>query len=573
VLEIKLLGLPEAWLDGQLIAFSRRTSIALLAYLVLERRTHSRAFLATMLAGDSFEQQARKQLSNALVDLHRQLGDIVIATRQSVRFDRTRPYRLDVADFTTRAAESLHSPSPASLEAAIEMYRDEFMAGFSLPDSADFDMWQNAQREELRAQFLQLLRDHVEVCTREGAWTSGIVSARRILTFEPWLEETHRRLIVLLARSGQRQAALAQYQACRRVLREEVGAEPSPETVDLFNRVRSALTRPFHNLPAVVGPLVGRKDLVRLISARLVDPTCRMVTITGLGGSGKTRLALEVAHNFAAQQSPPPEQPFTDGIFFIDRSATLDELSDAARAMLVLLDTSEEPGTDAGVISELLTKAPHLKLIVTARAPLHVAAEHVLHLDGLVLPETEDEIETADASVLFLQEARRHSLDFQLRDEERPHLVQLCKMLGGLPLALVLAARWMSVLSCSMLVSELESGMGLETLDTADADLPERQRSMTRVLERALAAVPGDGRAAAQLLEVASTSFGMAGTLLADNLPHDVVSRLRFLDEHSLVRVDSARGTVDVHPLLRYIRGPTRVTGMPRLPPRTLPCR
>src|SRR5205814_10139038 len=129
--------------------YTLRASVALLAYPALSKRSHAREALATLLAGDSFEEQARKYLSNVLVDLRQQLGDYIVATRQSVCFDRSRPCRLDVVDFQAGAAASLKSGSLGDLEAAINLYRDEFLAGLALSGPSDFESWQLAQREEL----------------------------------------------------------------------------------------------------------------------------------------------------------------------------------------------------------------------------------------------------------------------------------------------------------------------------------------------------------------------------------------------------------------------------------------
>src|SRR5690242_19403 len=117
MLELNLLGVPEVTLDGHVLTFTRRGSVALLGYLALSRRAHAREALATLLAGDSFEEQARKYLSNVLVDLRQQLGDYIIATRQSVSFDRRKAHRLDVVEFQARAADCEHSSSLTDLQA------------------------------------------------------------------------------------------------------------------------------------------------------------------------------------------------------------------------------------------------------------------------------------------------------------------------------------------------------------------------------------------------------------------------------------------------------------------------
>jgi predicted ATPase len=312
-----------------------------------------------------------------------------------------------------------------------------------------------------------------------------------------------------------------------------------------------------------------------------------MVTITGLGGSGKTRLALEVARAFASPASPPPEQPFPDGIFLVslsdptpdapvvsstgsDTGRTLVTMLHAAltmraadaaemlprvvgnlthRALLLVVDGYQATESGAAVFSELLAQAPQIKLLVTARVPLHLAEERVLHVDGLELPPNADMLETAEASALFLQEARRASLAFELTEQERPHLTRLCRLLGGFPLALVLAARWAPILPCSAIAIELECGLGLDVLGTTDTDLPERHRSLTRILETALAQLPGDDHLN-QLLDAASSSRDDS-TATTMGVPRELVPQLRVLDEQALLRVDRVRGTVELHPLLR----------------------
>jgi hypothetical protein len=324
----------------------------------------------------------------------------------------------------------------------------------------------------------------------------------------------------LLARSGQRRAAFMQYQACRRALREELSAPASSETIALFNRIRAATAPPPHSVPAPATRLVGRTGQLRALGRLLAEPKCRLVSICGPAGSGKTRVALEVARGFAASICPPPEQPFPDGIFVVNMAERVqrDEalpicgsslFSNAAhhilsridaalgvpgraatdlgsrvknflapKAMLLVLDDLDHLRTGAHVLGELLACAPHLKLLVTTRVPLLDAGEHVLQLDGLRVPRCAEDIETAEASMLFLQEARRVSVGFALPEGQREPLVRVCQLVGGFPLALILAARWTRALPCSALADELATGLGLEILQTTDPDLPERHRGI-----------------------------------------------------------------------------------------------
>jgi DNA-binding SARP family transcriptional activator len=589
LLELNLIGVPEVVLDGQPVIFARRGSIALLAYLALSQRAYPRETLATLLAGDSSEDQARKYLSNVLVDLRQHLGDYINATRQTVAFDRSLPACVDVDVFRAQVEAALAVDSATDLEAAIRLYRGEFLAGLTLGGAPDFDVWLFAQREEFRGQYMQALRAEVETSLRHGAWSTGITPARRLIAEEPWLEEAHRQLMLMLAHSGQRQAAIAQYHTCRRVLREELGVEPMPETTALFKRMRAAISPPPHNLPTPSSTMVGRQAEMRLLFGLLTDPDCQLITLSGMGGSGKTRLSLEVARSFASPTTTPAEQPFADGIIFVPladsplsaadspngailgacaaaldlpTNGSVDELRERliqhlkAREMLLVLDNFEHLGPGADEVHLLLKHAPQVKVVATSRAPLHLEGERVLHVDGLGLPKSPADVECAEASALFLQESRRVQVGFCLPEAQRPYLVKMCRQLGGFPLALILAARWAPVVPCSEMVRELAHGV--DVLSTPEADLPERHRSVRLILDSALAQLSTEERALARALadqpETGGNQAIAVGRPTAEMLPG-----LRRLSEQALISIDSTWGTARLHPLLsRYVRGAKR---------------
>ncbi|MBV9545861.1 MAG: AAA family ATPase, partial [Chloroflexi bacterium] len=384
-------------------------------------------------------------------------------------------------------------------------------------------------------------------------------------------------------RAGQRQAALDQYEACRRALREELAVDPQPETTALFNRLRAAVQRPPHNLPARTTAFIGRQFELGLVSNLLSNTDCRQATITGLGGSGKSRLAVEVGRELAVADQHMAEQPFPDGVLFVslaelaapsDASGSTHQRSIEAifaaiartlelppstaltsrdqvleyvhsKQMLLILDNLEHLLAGRAAVADLLSHAPHVKVVATSRAPLHISAERVLPMDGLKLPADEDELESAAASALFLAEARRVELGYQVSREDRPALVELCRVLGGLPLALILAARWAPVLSCRQMLGELSSG--LDMLATDELDLPERQRSLACVLESTLEGLQSSDRALTRELALQPDSGGARHR----GAPLDYLARARSLREQALVSFDSARGSLQLHPLLR----------------------
>ena len=462
-----LLGVPAIALDGVPITFQRRSALALLAYLAVSETPQPRDSLATLLAGEVADDQARKLLSNALTDLRRQVGDHLLVTPQTVAFRRDQPHWLDVVEFSARLAAGLAAADSASLQAAVALYRGEFLEGLSLAGAPDFDAWLVAQREAYHRQLVQALRALIDRAEHDRAWEEGIAAARRLLALEPWLEEVHRQLMALLAWAGQREEALAQYQICCRALREELDAEPAAETTALYTRLRGAGQTPVHNVAAPPTVTVGREAQVALLVERLADPDYRLITLVGLGGSGKSRLAREVARQFIAPSAPLVEQPFPDGVFFVDLEAEgadgqaadggalqrrmvralaralrlpLAKGTDPARqlyahvrnkALLLVLDGFENWLAAVPVLSGLLGAAARVKLLVTSRERLHLPQEHVLDVSGLSLPATPADLERAGASVLLLQAARHSQLDYQWRDEDRPQVVRLCHLLGG----------------------------------------------------------------------------------------------------------------------------------------------
>jgi predicted ATPase len=230
----------------------------------------------------------------------------------------------------------------------------------------------------------------------------------------------------------------------------------------------------------------------------------------------------------------------------------------ADHAALLVLDNLEhlQPGVRA--LEDILSQAPSVKILATARAPLHLAGERVLHVDGLALPAATNDLEEADASALFLQEARRASVGFELRPGEQPYLIELCRLLGGFPLALILAARWMPVIGCSALVQELEKG--LDVLASSETDLPERHRSVAGILDSTLAQLTTEERELTDAMALASSDEAASdGSGSSIGIPRRLLTRLRPLSERSLLSLDQAQGTLRLHPLLpAHVRGRAR---------------
>ena len=270
-LTIRLLGPFHVTLDGEPITnFESNKVRALLACLAMEpHHPHSRETLAGLLWPDHPERTARHNLRQALSNLRQAIGDraasgdrdvdppFLCITRGTVQLNPDSDYQLDASQFdalVTTSEAHAHTrletckPCIRRLEQTVELYRGEFLAGLYVGDSLSFEEWALLRRERfhrLALDNLYHLANHYERCRD---YNRARRYARRQVELEPWREEAHRQLMRLLARSGQRSAALAQYERCRRILAEELGIEPGEETRALYERIRAAGDASPHNL-------------------------------------------------------------------------------------------------------------------------------------------------------------------------------------------------------------------------------------------------------------------------------------------------------------------------------------
>ena len=296
-------GMHIALGDAPVVGFISAKAQALLCYLAVTGRPHTREALATLLWGDMPEERAAHSLRQALSNLQKLVGAHLTVTRQTLAFDRTSPYTLDTDTFAAllKAAEVSAIGARRRRETAVALYQGDFLAGFAVRDAPDFDDWVTGMREWLRQQVLGALSHLAAYFQQHGEYAEAEHSLRRMLELDPWREDAHRLLMLALAYQGQHGAALAQYQRCRCALAEGLGEEPAAETTDVYRRIRAgeveppALRLPPTNLPIVPTPLVGRETELGDVIGLLEDPARRLVTLVGPGGIGKTRLALAVA--------------------------------------------------------------------------------------------------------------------------------------------------------------------------------------------------------------------------------------------------------------------------------------
>jgi predicted ATPase/DNA-binding SARP family transcriptional activator len=587
-LELFLLGPPRLVRDGAPLRFDTRKIMALVAYLAvsgLESRDarFSRESLLALLWPDLEPTRARAVLRRNLSLLRSALeGEWLVVEGQMIGTDPDAGFWLDVDQFTrlVRVWETHDHPPeqscPECLEAqaeAVALYQGDFLQGFSLRDSVAYDEWQFFQAEGLRQQLALALERLVMGYSARGDWESALDYARRWLALDQLHEPAHRQLMLLYAQTGQRSAALRQYRECVRILDEELGLAPSEETTSLYEQIRTAPAAsaagalgldegvelpvraavPHHNLPAQTTPFIGRKEELAEIGARLQDPACRLLTLLGPGGIGKTRLAIQSAEVLLEARPTP----FEHGVFFVplaslpaaegvvpavaealgfsfrateegsERATPRQQLLDylQSKQLLLVMDNyehllvdgaswSDGDGRDSTrFVTDLLSTAPGVKVVVTSRVGLKVQGEHLYPLKGLPVPDPVLPIPAGDwqslrgycAVELFIQGGQRVRPDLELGSQELGHIADICRLVQGMPLGILLAAAWVEMLTPEEIAAEIQQS--LDFLETDLRDVPLRQRSIRAVFDHSWRLLDEREREVFQALSVFRGSF------------------------------------------------------------------
>jgi serine/threonine protein kinase/predicted ATPase len=866
-LALFLLGPPRIECNGEPIEVRRRKAMALIVYLAVTGRSHSRDALATLFWPEHDQSRARAGLRRALAALKKALRQVhpersrraqdaapgegwLDVDQEAVGLNRDAELWLDVDEFQDRLAECETHGHPQDqvcpaclplLAEAAALYRDHFLAGFTLRDSPGFDEWQFFQAEGLRDELASALERLARGHSDRGEFERAIAYARRWLALDPLHEPAHRCLMRLYAWSGQRAAALRQYGECERVLQEELGVVPEEETAQVYQAIKEHRERtvadsqperyrlerkisskgsfgevwlatdtlldrlvaikcpkvahdpirrerflaearmlarlnhpnitqiydalfdeganrfylvmeyvdgkdlaeiiragtplpldwvldvamgvlralsyahgqgvvhrdvkpanvmiaddvkltdfglenlqlilqegtsfmagtaaymapeqiegravdgradlyslgvmlfemitggrlPFDhadrdemlkahlnvvpiplstfaptippvleqvimrllakdpedrypsaeavmdvldsihvgpkssNLPIPLTPFIGREVELAEIADRLGDPACRLLTLVGPGGSGKTRLALEAAaaqvDNFAHGVFYVPLAPLDSAeaivptvaealnFSFHKESEPQQQLLDYLRqkSTLLILDNFEHLLDGVGLVTDILRTAPDVKILAASRTRLYVQGEHLFPIVGMEFPgiavfrETAEDAAQYSAVKLFLSSARRVQPDFEPTDDDLMDVAQICRLVQGMPLAILLAAPWVGMLSPAEIAAEISQG--LDFLETDLRDVPARQRSMRAVFDHSWNLLTERERAMMQALSVFRGGFSREA---AQHVTAASLRELKALVDKSLLQPMS-KGRHGMHDLLR----------------------
>lgn len=596
-----LFGYPRVECDGAAVPIRRRKALALLSYLAATGSSHSRDVLAALLWPEHEAARAYAFLRNALWILNATpLSRWLVSTRHTIGLREDLDLSIDVAEFRAAHSRCLEDRGPRCMERlsrAVASFRADFLEGFSVDDSESFEDWQYSESGALRHELAISLERLAQVHEGRGELDDAIRYARRWLDVQPLNEAAHRRVMELSARSGLRAAALSQFDACCEALKSELGLAPSEETSALAEKIRqgeAGSSAPIRvadvgpvKLPQFRTDLVGREDELAKTVGLLQAGKCRLLTITGPGGCGKTRLAVA-----AARQAV---ELFPDGVLFVPLVSTpssslvpleiadvlgaysvpdaVDEEQAAStpgafsdlllarlkpRRLLLVLDNMEHLLTDLRWLTTLLENAPGVTLLVTSRHQLDLQDEWVLGIEGLLFPEKPvplDELADFDAVSLFLQSARRANASFSPTEDDWEAISQIVQLLQGMPLGIELAAAWARTMSCRTIAHEISDS--LDFLSARLRDVPKRHHSLRAVFEQSWSLLSKDARSTFRKLSAFRGSFSLDAAKSVAGATPPVLSSLV---AHSLLRRTAPERYEMLEVLRQYAEERLRVT-------------
>lgn len=583
--------------DGRVIKqFDTDKSRALLVYLAIERaRPVSRSHLAGLLWSDIPEQRALHSLRQTLTVLRRTLGDflpqesLIVGDRDLLRLNPQVSVWVDALAFQEellvameyfQRQDMLQHLNIRRLRKALDLKKGDFLEQFSISGAPLFDEWSCLIREDFNHRAVEGLGFLARYHEIRREFSLARLAAQKILQITPWDETTHLQVMRLYALDEQWSAFSSQYRRMRQFMVDQLGVEPSRAAMAFFDEIRQRRSAapslqmqpaPKKNFDGKSDLFVGREKELDDISDLMASPACKLLTIHGSGGVGKTCLAQEIAYQQWGL--------FQDGVFFFPLasissfdqflSAILDGLMIPAgeagdnltrlvsylrkKRILLIFDNFEHLVGDADIAQanlQILAGAQDGKILVTSRVRLNLAGEWIYPLQGMRFPAEDvgvcpDKAYDFDSLHLFSIRARQVKPEFQLDASTLPAVTQICQILDGLPLGITLAAAGIWGQPCQLIADTMRANLRQLQFTASGGD--PRNQSLWANLDISWQLMNERNRKNFARLGVFVDGFVVSA---AEKIALTDVSALQRLVDQSLIRCDSY-GRYRMHSVIR----------------------
>lgn len=542
---------------GTIVRLEPKTQ-ALLCYLLIEAAPVSRQKLReTFWPG-----QVRNNLSRELSVINSKIPSLLQSNEKTVSLRADARLTLDV-DILRQVVDS---NEVCDWEQVPTLYRAKFMAEYSAYDKAEgLASWLSLKQSEFRSLaqkiFVRLIHHH----QWNLAFAKTLELADIFLSIHPLAQDVVEQKIRLLAGLGRYTEAIEAYRRWADAFRLAYEIEPEDHLIKLYEQIIEVRDFPRHNVVPQVTPFIGREQELKTIVSNLSLENCRAISLIGLGGMGKTRLAVQVAAKvapcflhgayFISLESVDDEHCIQEiaqglGIALVGNTPFIKKLTSvmSLREMLLVLDGVEHLQGIEDVVSELLKEVPGVKILITSRRRLNIYGVSVLELEGMVLPplgSATEELLAYDSVQLFFHTAQRVGQAFQINRENLDDVIQIMHVLGGMPLAIELAASKVHYSTCAKILDEVKSGLKL--LEHTGSGYAERHLSMRAALNYSWQYLSADAK---KVLAALSVFVGGFSKHAAVSVVDATTNVLKELIEHCLIkRVDNER--YDLHPLIQ----------------------
>lgn len=559
--EVRLLGRVRVREGASWRHLPSHKTVALLCYLALRRGWVERIEVATLFWPDADQGRALRNLRTLLARAKREVP------HTGLRIENTRVV-WDVAC-------DVHAFDDAMREGrwrdALAAYEGPLMAGASIADAGGFPAWLEAERLRVSEGHRKAGAHRVRELGRAREWPAALGLVDALLAEYPDHEDIVVLAMEVRADAGRPTEALDAYRRFADRISDELGLEPAHATHALAEAIRLGERTPMPkaqpSAPTTLATMVGRETELTRLSDMLADPESRLVTIVGVGGVGKTLLALRAAEQLAPRYRDGVHVAFLEGattnyevmeriagassVVLPDHADPVAELTRrlGRREILLVLDNFEQALPAAPRVARLLTACPGIDALVTSRQSLDVAGERLFPLEGLAVPDPDTPSERAlDYSAVrcLIDRIRNVRPDVNADEHELAAMVAIGRAVGGLPLGLELAASWARALPLEEIAAEIERGLGF--LDaSARASDGSSSRGIRATLERSWTMLPPEQQRALAELSVFHGGFRRAGaTAVADAS----IEFLAGLIDRSMLSAP-VDGRYRLHPLVR----------------------